>query len=285
MRPFSILSSIFVSFALLNAQTPTVPAPSSAPLVDLTEIKRMEVDRLRGMAEAGAIPRARLEQAQAELADAEDNMILRRSLYGTVRVEDFTKEQAGEMVSAAQRLVDRQQQRFEQSKELVEEGVLARASLAVMLEDLEFRKKTLDLARFRARLVDELAEYAQAEEAADSDEGVQFRLGRIVEKHVGTGSFTEVDWARLSAAYQKQFARPLPVSAKGATATHRALGYDHRGRIDIALNPDQREGVWLRGYLKRLKLPYFAFRAAVPGSATAPHIHLGPPSQRLRVAD
>ncbi|MDZ4800989.1 MAG: hypothetical protein SGI92_22760 [Bryobacteraceae bacterium] len=271
------MSGIFVSIALLNAQT------SSS--VDLTELKQMEVERLRGMAEAGAIPRARLEQAQAELADAQDNMVLRRSLYGTVRVEDFTKDQAAEMVLAAQRLVERHQDRYERSKELVDEGVLARASLSVMLEDLEFRRKALDLAQFRAKLVDELAEYAHAEEAADSDEGVTFRLGRIVEKFNGSGMFTEVDWARISNAYSKQFARPLPVSAKGETATHRALGFDHRGRIDIALNPDQREGVWLRGYLKKLNLPYFAFRAAVRGSATAPHIHLGPPSQRLRVAD
>jgi hypothetical protein len=75
------------------------------------------------------------------------------------------------------------------------------------------------------------------------------------------------------------------VSARGATATHRALGFDHRGRVDIALNPDQREGVWLLNYLKRLKIPYYAFRAAVRGKATAPHIHLGPPSLRLRTAD
>ncbi|MBC7927655.1 MAG: hypothetical protein H7039_18565 [Bryobacteraceae bacterium] len=254
-------------------------------MADLTEIKKMEVDRLRAMAEAGAIPRARLEQAQAELADSRDNMILRRSLYGSVRVEDFTPEQADQMVEAAQRLVDRQSDRFESSKTLVREGVMARANLVAMLEDLEFRRKALDLAHFRAKLVEELGEYARAEEAADSDDGVTFRLGRIVEKFNGGGIFTNLDWARVSTAFQKQFARPLPVSAKGETATHRALGFDHRGRVDIALNPDQREGVWLRGFLKRARIPYFAFRAAVRGSATAPHIHLGPPSLRLRIAD
>jgi len=237
------------------------------------------------MAAAGAIPRARLEQAQAELADAEDNMVLRRQLYGTVRVEDFTREQADDMVAAAQRLVDRQQERLQRSQELVQQGVLARATLAVMQEDLDFRRKALDLARFRAKLVDELAEYARAEEAADSDEGVTFKLGRIVEKFNGLGRFTDLDYSRIANAFEKQFFRPLPVSARGETATHRMLGFDHRGRVDIALNPDQREGVWLRGYLKKLNVPYFAFRAAVPGSATAPHIHLGPPSLRLRVAD
>ena len=77
----------------------------------------------------------------------------------------------------------------------------------------------------------------------------------------------------------------MPISARGETALHRSLGFDHRGRIDVALNPDQREGVWLRTWLQRSKIPYYAFRAAVRGKATAPHIHLGPPSTRLRLAD
>lgn len=296
MRPFGFVFSLAVSIALAQAQTakttqPAQPGDSvltessvpAAPVVDLAEIKRMEVDRLRGMAEAGAIPRARLEQAQAELADAEDNMVLRRTLYGTVRVEDFTREQADEMIAAAQRLVDRATERYDSSKELVQEGVVARSTLTAMLEDLDFRKKALDLAHYRAKLVDELAEYARAEEAAD--EGAELRTGKIIERFNGSGLFNQVDYARISSAFQRQFAHPLPVSAWGETATHRSLGFDHRGRVDIALNPDQREGRWLRGYLQKLKIPYYAFRAAVPGKATAPHIHLGPPSLRLRAAD
>jgi hypothetical protein len=251
--------------------------------VDLSELKRMEVDRLRSMAENGAIPRARLDQAQAELADAQDNMILRRSLYGTVRLEEFTKEQAAEMVAAAKRLVDRQQERYDRSKALVDEGVLARVTLSALTEDLAFRRKALDLAEYRAKLVDELAEQALAEEELDSD--VHFTPRRVIERFDGNGIFRETDFARLSSAFIKQFARTLPVSARGDTATHRSLGFDHRGRVDIALNPDQREGVWLLKYLKKTKIPYYAFRAAVRGKATAPHIHLGPPSLRLRTAD
>jgi hypothetical protein len=272
------------------AETVTTPANEPAatvdqmePIVDLAELKRMEVERLRQMAEAGAIPRARLDQAQAELADAEDNMILRRTLYGTVRVEDFTKDQAHQMVNAAERLLKRQQERYEQSQELVDEGVIARVTLTALLEDLEFRRKALDLARFRAKLVEEIEEYARAEEEIDTD--VPFTPRRVIERYDGTGIFTDVHFARISTAFEKRFYRPLPVSAKGATATHRAMGFDHRGRVDIALNPDQREGVWLISYLRQLKVPYYAFRAAVRGKATAPHIHLGPPSNRLRVAD
>jgi hypothetical protein len=250
----------------------------------MADLKRLEVERLRVMAETGSIPRARLEAAQAELADAEDNSILRRTLYGSNRIEDFTKEQSDLMVAAAQRLVDRQKERYEHNKDLVKEGIVARATLTAMLEDLEFRRKALDLANFRAKLVEELAEQARAE--GDLDEtGPVFRLHPTIERFDGAGLFRESDFIRIASAFQRQFGRSLPVSAKGDTALHRSLGFDHRGRVDIALNPDQREGHWLRSYLQRARIPYYAFRAAVRGKATAPHIHLGPPSTRYRIAD
>lgn len=251
----------------------------------MSELKRMEVDRLRAMAEAGSIPRARLEQAQAELADAEDNAILRRTLYGVLQVEDFTKDQSDMMVAAAQRLVERQQERYQRTRELVSEGIMARASLLAMLEDLEFRKKALDLANFRAKLVDELSEQAQLEGALEEKPGLLFGPRPVVERYEGTGRFREVDFLRISNAFQQQFGRPLPVSAKGDTALHRSLGFDHRGRVDVALNPDQREGAWLRRTLQKSRLPYYAFRAAIRGKATAPHIHMGPASLRYRAAD
>jgi hypothetical protein len=46
--------------------------------------------------------------------------------------------------------------------------------------------------------------------------------------------------------------------------------------------PDAPEGVWLRDFLTRNRIPYFAFRHAVPGKATGAHIHIGPGSSRIR---
>jgi hypothetical protein len=53
--------------------------------------------------------------------------------------------------------------------------------------------------------------------------------------------------------------------------------------VDVAINPDQPEGVWLREYLTANKIPFFAFRQAVPGKATGAHIHLGPMSTHLKL--
>ena len=64
---------------------------------------------------------------------------------------------------------------------------------------------------------------------------------------------------------------------------HRALGFDHTGGVDVAIHPDQPEGVWLPEYLTEKNIPYFAFRQAVPGKATGAHIHLGPMSTRFKL--
>ncbi|HYA17233.1 MAG TPA: hypothetical protein VEF06_07195, partial [Bryobacteraceae bacterium] len=86
-------------------------------------------------------------------------------------------------------------------------------------------------------------------------------------------------------AFAGKFSRPLPISADGETAVHRSFGFDHRGRIDVALSPDQPEGIWLMKFLEQKHIPYFAFRAAVPHKATGAHIHLGPESTRLAATE
>jgi hypothetical protein len=58
------------------------------------------------------------------------------------------------------------------------------------------------------------------------------------------------------------------------------MGFDHRGRFDVALSPSQPQGVWARRYLTEKHVTFFAFRSAVPGKATGAHIHIGPASTR-----
>jgi hypothetical protein len=243
-----------------------------------------ELDKLRVLVEAGAAPRASLEQAQRALTEAQDDLVVAHTLYGKLNVEDLTVEQADEMVAAARRQLDREKEKLESIRKLVDSGVVARAALTLGLEDLEARQKTLDLALSRSKLIGEIAAAAQVE-AAHSDSDQPPSDVRIAERFDGNGVFRDKEFKKVVLAFEKKFSHPLPVSARGETALHRALGFDHRGRVDIALNPDQAEGVWLREYLASSRIPYFAFRAAVPGQATAPHIHLGPPSTRLRSAD
>ena len=236
------------------------------------------IDKLRELVEAGAAPRAQLEKAEDALADAQDNALLRKTLYGP----DLSEEQAETMIVAAARRLDRRQRDLEQARQLVKEGVASLLSLGTFLEEMDRARKELDLAESRARLVRELAQMANVEEHLQQKlEQSPLEAREIAERFDGDGIFSEHIFRAVELAYERQFAKPLPVSAKGETAVHRALGFDHRGRVDIALRPDQPEGVWLRQYLETNNIPYFAFRQAVPGKATGAHIHIGPMSTRI----
>jgi hypothetical protein len=143
-------------------------------------------------------------------------------------------------------------------------------------------RKECDLATERADIVHKLTVMAQTEEAFEQRLATAPATApEIAERYDGDGVFNPKTFAKVESAFEGHFGKPLPVSAMGETAVHRAMGFDHTGRVDVALNPDQPEGVWLRAYLAENHIPYFAFRQAVPGKATGAHIHLGPQSTRL----
>lgn len=250
------------------------------------ERAQQELNRIRGLVEAGAMPRATLEAAEREVAEARDEVVLSESLYGKASVSDLTDDQAGAMLRAAERQVTRQQEKVDAEKELVDHGVKPRTALTPLIEELDRRQKTLDLAKSRVRLLEELAKIVDAERRAEElglPEGTSTDNGRLIERYGGSGVFTTTDFRQVQAAFEKRFGRALPISALGMTELHRRLGFDHSGRVDVALDPDDQEGRWLRQYLEGSRIPYYAIRGAVPGKATGAHIHMGPPSLRMRM--
>ena len=97
----------------------------------------------------------------------------------------------------------------------------------------------------------------------------------------GASSWRLADVPKVEAFFFANFGRALPISARGQTATHDRLRFDHREAIDVALHPDSSEGRSLLSYLRGAGIPFVAFRGAVPGSSTNAHIHIGKPSSRL----
>ena len=245
------------------------------------------LDTIKVMVESGALPRSRLLDAQDAVEAARDNEALRDTLFGSLTIEELNDEHASRMIAAAKRQRERAQRRLDAQLKLVNEGVLARSAVRPLEEDLTSADATLRLAEQRSRLFTELTEMARSEqEAAPAVEtAFQEQPAKAAERYDGNGVFKPEDFKTIVAAYEKQFERPLPVSARGETEVHRSMGFDHRGRVDVALNPDQQEGVWLRHFLQNAKIPYFAFRRSIPGKATAAHIHIGPPSLPYKSAD
>lgn len=261
MRLVSAL--ILLAFTgFLSAQTADDPEIAAA---------RAEVAKVRAMVEAGAAPRAQLAQAEESLADAADAALLRKTAYG----QDLTVEQANDMIAAADRRFNRRQKALDDAQRLVAAGVKTDLSLGPLREDLDRARKECELADARAKLTSELNEMAQAEQLAAA------RSASLDSETESDSVVAYAIFARVEVAFEEHFGKKLPVSAVGETAVHRALGFDHRGRVDVALNPDQPEGVWLCQYLAQNHIPFFAFRQAVPGKATGAHIHIGPTSTRL----
>ncbi|MBM3744240.1 MAG: hypothetical protein FJW34_00410 [Acidobacteria bacterium] len=277
-----LLALVAVLAGGLLAQT---PPPTPAEMLR----GREDAARVGALVEAGALPRASLEQARREREDAEDLRVLERTLYGDLPIEELTEQQAEEMLAAATRRVERRQARVDQAKRLVEEGALARLALTPYLEELDRCRREMSLAASRARVLQELAAMARAEqellaklEQAPPAVVMSVYLPALAERHDGSGQFRMAQLKDIAQAFELRFSKALPVSARGDTAVHRALGYDHRGRVDVAVDPDHPEGVWLRDHLRGLRIPFFAFRGSVAGRSTGPHIHIGPPSGAVR---
>ena len=277
MRPSFAGALLALAGALWSQQAADSPGLEQA---------RRDAERIRRLVEAGALPRKALEQAQLVLEEARDEEVLRRTLYGRLKLQELTPERVEEMLAAARSLVERQQRELEKAESLVRVGALPEDRLEPYREELAKRRETLALAEKRAGLFRELLEAARREEELDRAlRQTPEQAAAIAERFEGSGVLLRSQIHVLELEFERKWGRPLPVSARGETAVHRALGFDHRGRLDVALHPDSREGAWLRALLEQMNIPYFAFRGRVPGSSTAAHIHIGPPSVRLKKTD
>lgn len=290
--PTSVTAALLLCvFGALSAGTQTssaadTPAGSYGALsATLVERAQNEVARIQALVADGTLPKSRLEEAKMQLADAQDEAVLARTLYGEVRVQDMTPDDAKSMIEAAQRRVDREKKLVNERQMLLDNGILAKSEFATFQDELDSRTRVLDLAQNRMKLLDELREMADQEQRLERAARINAPgLKDVMTRYDGNGHFNLGDLPTISGEFQRRFHHALPISALGQTMVHQSMGLDHRNRVDVALNPDQAEGIWLRQLLERLHVPYLAFRSAVAGAATAPHIHIGLGSVRLKLA-
>jgi hypothetical protein len=284
MRQFVAIFLSIGALAVFGQNPAASPETTANKRIDLA---KDELGRVEQLVQAGALPRIRLEEAQQNVEDAQDEAVLDRTLYGDLPVDKVNDQLMDEMVTAAQRRVERGQIQLQQAQRLVADGIAAQSSLTPLQEELAIRRMNLNLAHSRASLMTEMAALAKYQKtAAEIHEvtSIIYRdsFNRGMEHYEGNGLFRESkDLKPLALAFEQKFEHPLPISAEGETNLHRAMGFDHRGRIDVAVSPIAPEGIWLLRYLKSRKIPFYAFTRAIPGKATAAHIHIGPGSTRL----
>ena len=230
-------------------------------------------------AQAGAAAAVELSRTRAELIKA---------------TEDY-KKSTEDFIALKQAEIERAEQKHAQLKELVAEGLVARRELEASEQALASLRSSLET--LRAQVADSahlIAEIEAAEEFAKSQAVVAAGAGNsflkptakisptaVVLRHTGAANWSVANLSGVQAFFASTFGRPLPLSAVGQTATHDRMGFNHRRAVDVPLHPDSAEGRALINYLHSQGITFIAFRAAVPGSATGPHIHIGPPSHRL----
>ena len=180
--------------------------------------------------------------------------------------------------------------KLEELRKLVADGLVARnelenaeALLAGLRANLEtFRKNISDADKTIAdlRKAEELAK-AKPLIAKGTNTSTRSFLKPTILRYGGEAGWSLGRLGTIQTFFASTFGTTLPVSALGQSATHNRLGYDHRNAVDVALHPDSVQGKALIDFLQSQGIPYLAFRAAVPGVATGPHIHIGSPSHRV----
>lgn len=99
-------------------------------------------------------------------------------------------------------------------------------------------------------------------------------------RYSGVGAWSLAQAGKIELFFQQTFKRPLPIAVFGQGAIHNQWRLDHHNAMDVSLKPDDPEGQALINFLQSNGIPFSAFRTAIPGVATGPHIHIGLPSHR-----
>ena len=179
------------------------------------------------------------------------------------------------------------EQRLAQSKDLYEDGLLSK-------KQVEESERALTVEKGRVSGVEQQIASADTQIAEtlieiEGDKQIA-KIGRIAKgRLVQTSSFIRFNGAsgfvlsnagKIQKFFSDKFSRPLPIAVFGQGAIHDRWRLDHHNAMDISLNPDGPEGQALMEFLRTNGIPFSAFRGAIPGVATGPHIHIGMPSHR-----
>jgi hypothetical protein len=223
---------------------------------------------------------SRLDQSAPALAgDSVDDEYDRAVVRKLLEIPDLNEGQANSLVTAAGRRYMRRKLAYAAARQAVDTGKAAAGALEPLRREMDAARRVCDVAESLGRHKLESIAMAQADWELER-RLAYFPSGMVglTERFDGVSAFSEKDLAQMEQAFLKQFGKPLPVSTRGESAVHRAMGFDHSGRFDLAVGPAQPEGVWARRYLTEKRVTFLAFRSAVPGKATGAHIHIGAPS-------
>jgi hypothetical protein len=174
--------------------------------------------------------------------------------------------------------------RLAQSQELFKAGLVSKRQIeeseqAVAVEKGKVAEVRQQIANADTQIAQALIEVEGEKQLKRFPKGRYVRTTSFIRYH-GTGAWSLAQAGKIELFFQQAFKRPLPIAVFGQGAIHNQWRLDHRNAMDISLTPDDPEGQALINFLQSNGIPFSAFRTAIPGVATGPHIHIGMPSHR-----
>jgi len=191
------------------------------------------------------------------------------------------------LLALYQETVKKAEQKRDQTQKLFEAGLIARvdlekAELAVTNAGVKVSETQQQINAADTQIAQVLIEVEGEKQIAKLG---PIRRGSLIRttsfiRYNGVGAWSLSQAGKIEMFFQQAFKRPLPIAVFGQGAIHNQWRLDHHNAMDISLNPDGPEGVALINFLQSNGIPFSAFRTAIPGVATGPHIHIGMPSHR-----
>ena len=204
-----------------------------------------------------------------------------------VRLTNEYKASLGKLLPFYENDVKRAEEKLEQAKKLLAEGLIARTQVeenerALALAKEKINETNRQMANAEAQIASVLVETAANEEIAKNLRLAKQGLIRTSSftRFTGSGGWNIGEAWKIQRFFSDSFSKQLPIAVFGQGSIHDRWRLDHRNAMDIQLHPDGVEGRALLNFLQKNGIPYLAFRSAIPGTATGPHIHIGRPSHR-----
>jgi hypothetical protein len=173
------------------------------------------------------------------------------------------------------------------SKELLEQGLISKrdadasdravADAKVKIEDV--RQQMSNANTQIAQVLVEVETDKQMSKLRRIPKGGMVRTTAFI-RFNGGGPWAISQAGTVDAFFRQKFGHALPIAVLGQGAIHNRWRLDHHNAMDLSLNPDGVEGQAVMDFLRSRGIPFSAFRQAIPGTATGPHIHVGLPSHR-----
>src|SRR5215217_2247783 len=204
-----------------------------------------------------------------------------------IKATNEYKASVGKLIPFYESDVKKAEEKLETSKKLLAEGLIPRTQVEENERTLAIAKQKLTETNRQAMNADDQIAAILVEAAADEEISKNLRLARqglvrtaAFTRYTGASGWNLSESGKIQRFFSDTFNKQLPIAVFGQGAIHERWRLDHRNAMDIQLHPDGVEGRALLSFLQKNGIPYSAFRSAIPGTATGPHIHIGRPSHR-----